>query len=267
MTRVVLGVALLASAAQAQVKVVGFAADHTLLYQASATQGAMVKLEQTRTPELVASSSSQWKTATKGVTATPSDSPGGKVMLALSVKLSTGKGTWGDGVYSWSVAPKKRPTGDEPQGHALLFVNDTMGQQGNALALDVPLRALTGKLTTYWEESGGFFAVLVEPASGPAEVLVGRGDLSATTVELLSTKDMDSAAQAVANQLWKDGRSIVRLGRALKPREQTVVFGAAANKEQAQAVADSISGGAAVETLTWKSDCQVVVGIGESAQQ
>lgn len=264
MTRVALGVVLLAGAAEAQVKVVGFAADHTLLYQASATQGAMVKLEQTRTPELVALGSSQWKTATKGVTSKPSEQPGGTVPLALSVKLSSGKGTWADGVYSWSVSPKKRPTGDEPHGHALVFVNDTTGQ-GNALALDVSLRAPTGKLTTFWEENGSFFAVLVEPAAGPAEVLVGRGDLSATTVEVLSTPDLDTAAQAVANQLWKDGRSVVRLGRALKPREQTVVFGTAANG--AQAIADSISGGAALQPLTWKSDCQVVVGIGESAQQ
>jgi hypothetical protein len=37
--------------------------------------------------------------------------------------------------------------------------------------------------------------------------------------------------------------------------------------EDGQAIADSISGGAALSPLTWKSDCQVVVGIGESAFQ
>lgn len=256
---------VVAFAAQAQVKVVGFA-DHVLLYQASGTQGAMVKLEEGRTPALVALSSSEWKTATKGVTPRPGDAPGGKVMVALSVKLSSGKGTWADDAYAWSVAPKKRPVGDEPQGHALFFVNDTTGL-GNALALDVPLRALTGKLRPYWDESGAFFAVLAEPATGPAEVFVGLGDWTATTVELLSTADMAGAAQAVANQLWKDGRSVVRLGRAVKGREQTVVYADKGHTEQGQAIADSISGGAALEALTWKSDCQVVVGVGESAQQ
>lgn len=267
MIRSILLLALVATAAHAQVKkVVGFSNDHVLLYVVQNSQGAIVKLDEALTPKLVDLNSSEWKNTSRDAKLKSGPAPGDKVPLVVSVKLSSGKGTWTDDSYTWALAPKKKPAADEPQGHALFTVQDITGA-GSALALDVPLRALTGKLTTYWDENGSFFAVFVEPVGGPAEVFVGRSDISATTVEILSTADMAGAAQSVADQLWKDGRSVVRIGRALKPREQTVVFAAAANTDQGQAVADSISGGAALQTLTWKSDCQVVVGVGESAQQ
>jgi hypothetical protein len=264
MNRSLLALTLVSFAAHAQVKLLGFADDHVLVYQASATQGALVKLDETRTPTLVALSSPEWKKASKAATLRPGVSPVGTIPLELTVALSSGKSTAAENGFTWALAPKKKPAAGEPQGHALVTVNDTTGQ-GNALALDVPLQALTGKLTMFWEVNGAYFAVLAEPASGPTEVFFGRGDVNATTVEVLASPNLAEIGQTVANRLWKEGRSVVRVGKALKSRDQTVVYSTAANAERAKEVADSISGGAPVDKLTWKSDCQAVVAVGESA--
>ncbi len=268
MTRLMLALALASFSAHAQVKLLGFGDGHVLVYQVSATQGALVKLEETRTPTLVALTSPEWKKASTSATLRPGVSPGGTVPLELTVSLSSGKSTsTADGKgFTWALSPKKKPAAGEPLGHALVTVNDTTGL-GHGLALDLPLSALTGKLTTYWEENGAYFAVLAEPASGPPEVFFGRGDWNATTVEVLASADVAEIAQKVANQLWKEGRTVVRVGKALKSRDQTVVYSTPANADRAKEVADSISGGAPLEKLTWKSDCQAVVAVGESAIQ
>lgn len=130
-----------------------------------------------------------------------------------------------------------------------------------------------GKVTPYWSPDGSRVAWVLEasapnPFSGdPMKVLVEFSGNGSMAVELLADEALlKQIAPKVASALRKAGFPPARSGKAVKPREKSVVYAASGSEAVAKQVAAAVPGGATVEPLSWKTDCDVVVAVGKSAK-
>jgi hypothetical protein len=92
----------------------------------------------------------------------------------------------------------------------------------------------------------------------------GDGSFAVEILGLMDAKD--TALPRVVKALTEAGFPPAKTGKAVKPRKASVVYTAKGAEAKAKAVAAAIPGGATVEPLTWKSDCDVVVAVGDSAK-
>jgi hypothetical protein len=130
-----------------------------------------------------------------------------------------------------------------------------------------------GKVTPYWSPDGSRVAWVLEasaanPFSGePMKVLVEFSGDGSKAVELLADEALlKQTAPKVASALRKAGFPPARSGKAVKPREKSVVYAASGSEALAKQIAAAVPGGATVEALSWKTDCDVVVAVGKSAK-
>ena len=130
--------------------------------------------------------------------------------------------------------------------------------------------ALSGNVRPIWSPDGARVAWVIHRNAGMLrdreETFVRLGPAGGPRVELALAKALDAVAAArVREALGMKNFVVVKESPALKAREVSVVYGAKGFEDDAKAIAALVPGGATVEPLSWKTDAEVVVAVGQSA--
>jgi hypothetical protein len=205
-------------------------------------------------------------------------SPDGKVSTELTAKAATVKG-WDakNGGFEFEGSLIECPDGVAAMGGcgvnpgvltALLVSGGTKRP-----AATFALQSRGGRVKPFWSPDGSHVAWLLDaapanPFSGDPGyfqvVISGDGSLAIELVADVSL--LRTVAPKVSKALQGAGFYPARIGKAVKKREGTVVYTAKGSEAVAKKIAGAIPGGASVEALTWKTDCEVVVAVGASAK-
>lgn len=168
-----------------------------------------------------------------------------------------------DGAYKLSVLSS---------GQVIRLVVDdrsvrTLRQQG------VGMFDAQGSVRAYWSPDQKRVAWIVQrddlqwmrgPIPGDASVVVT--DAVGLRVSVVAPEvALDQVKAKVVPALKEAGFAPTNVAAALKARAQTVVYARKRRREDAKRIAEVVPGGATVEDLTWKTDMDIVVAVGDSA--
>jgi hypothetical protein len=140
------------------------------------------------------------------------------------------------------------------------------------LAASFQIASKGGRVATYFSPDASKVVWVLDGAPenpfsgepGPFIVVVSGGKVS---LEVLADETLlKEVAPRAAAALRKAGFFPARIGKAVKAREKSVVYAAKGSEAAAKSVAAAVQGGATVEPLSWKSDCELVVAVGASAK-
>jgi hypothetical protein len=123
----------------------------------------------------------------------------------------------------------------------------------------------------FWSPDGKQVAWLVRPSDmqgmdGTTEWELITGPAGYPRVHVVTEKALIPTAGAKVKALL-DGKGFATtyVGKALKPRDASVVYCAAGKEELAKKAAELIPGGATVDKLTWPANAELVVALGKKA--
>lgn len=103
-------------------------------------------------------------------------------------------------------------------------------------------------------------------STAEAGVLVGR--TAPPLVELLvDKKKLDQLGPSLSSALGRAGYPPFRTAAAVKPRATSVVYAASGMEAAARLVAAAVPGGAEVQPLSWKTDAEISVAAGATAEK
>jgi len=122
-----------------------------------------------------------------------------------------------------------------------------------------------GELTSYWSPDGKYVGIYTKDSSDTNMHLAAT---HGPTVELLVNKGIsDKAIQAATEALRKNGFNLIKsISFSKKARDKSVVFAKSSFIGEAKRIADNLIGGANHEQLTWPSDAELVVALGQSGE-
>lgn len=86
-------------------------------------------------------------------------------------------------------------------------------------------------------------------------------------IHVMAHESAIGALEPVVDALGKAGLPAHRGPNALKARDKTVVYAWSGAKDEAGKVASLIPGGASVDKITWRTEADIIVAVGQSAAQ
>jgi hypothetical protein len=133
------------------------------------------------------------------------------------------------------------------------------------------VKGLTGEVSPFWLGADRVLWFMHDKGANAIRdpetcevVVTGPG----TTVEVLADEKLlkQETRAKVSAALGKANVALVRFGTAKKARDTSVIYAAKGSEAQAKSLAALVPGGATVDALTWKSDCDLVLALGSSAK-
>jgi len=182
-------------------------------------------------------------------------SPDGKSRAEVQAQTYSGRGTWKGADF-------------KPPKHGVAELRVARGKKST---LSRSWNEGLAHATPYWSPDGRYIAWLLrsstwEGMDGSVAMYVVIGSGGGARAQVLAAPDvLKQAGATVTKAVEAAGLTVVLVGKAQKPREQSVVYAAKGFEAAAKRAAAAVPGGATVEPLTWKPGVELVVALGRSA--
>jgi len=182
-------------------------------------------------------------------------SPDGKSRAEVQAQTYSGKGTWKGADF-------------KPPKHGVAELRVSRGKKSTLS------RSWNDGLflaTPYWSPDGRYVAWVLKTSDwqgmdGSVQLYVVIGSGGNPRAQVLAAPDvLKQAGGPVTKAVEAAGLTVVLVGKAQKPRDQSVVYAAKGFEAAAKRAAAAVPGGATVEPLTWKPGVELVVALGRSA--
>jgi hypothetical protein len=219
-----------------------------------------------------------WQKANALAPAAPAQSsPDGQAKLEVLFRGGAKGNGWNAAEHRYDYQGEDIGCPDDGIAHAggcgakpgsVVFTLVSGGKRRTAAGFD--LRGNTARVQPFWSPDGAHVVFLASQDFrsdvGTTEDSTAIARRDTPSFEVLTADAASASTKAVLTGLQKVDAWPVRVGKAVKARAASAIYASKGNEAAAKALAAVIPGGATVEPLSWKSDCDLVVAVGSSAR-